>query len=84
MKPIAAIRILFLGLCVMAGYAVSQVRPEFTGVAHSGTIGMASKAAVIIARRRPTFSDHAPKKRPPTIAPRFNTTVSVPTVRVST
>src|SRR5271154_189225 len=40
MKPIVAIRALFLGLCIMAGYAISQVRPEFTGVAHSGFIGM--------------------------------------------
>jgi len=41
MTSLWAIRIFFLGLCVMAGYAVSQVRPEFTGLAHSGLIGMA-------------------------------------------
>src|SRR6266850_7731882 len=34
------IRVLFLILCTMGGYAVSQVRPEFVGGAHSGLIGM--------------------------------------------
>jgi uncharacterized protein YacL len=29
--PLWYIRILFLAMCAMAGYAVSQVRPEFTG-----------------------------------------------------
>ena len=41
MTPLWAIRILFLGLCTTAGYAVSQVRPEFTGLSHSGFYGMA-------------------------------------------
>ncbi|MCX6927205.1 MAG: TRAM domain-containing protein [Verrucomicrobia bacterium] len=34
------IRILFLSLCTMGGYAVSQVRPEFIGNYYSGTLGM--------------------------------------------
>src|SRR5476651_1257755 len=40
MTPLWAIRILFLGLCIIAGYAISQVRPEFVGVNHSGSFGM--------------------------------------------
>jgi hypothetical protein len=40
MTPLWAIRILFLGLCTMGGYAISQVRPEFTALSHSGLIGM--------------------------------------------
>ena len=35
------IRVLFLCLCTVGGYAVSQVRPEFIAVPHSGLIGMA-------------------------------------------
>ncbi|MEI9960692.1 MAG: hypothetical protein WDM76_06045 [Limisphaerales bacterium] len=31
MTPLWIIRILFLSLCVTAGYAISQVRPEFVG-----------------------------------------------------
>ena len=31
---------MFLGLCTAGGYAVSQVRPEFTALSHSGLIGM--------------------------------------------
>jgi uncharacterized protein YacL len=34
------IRILFLSLCTVGGYAVSQVRPEFVGVRFSSIIGM--------------------------------------------
>ncbi|SPE52619.1 PilT protein domain protein [Verrucomicrobia bacterium] len=34
------IRILFLSLCTVGGYAVSQVRPEFVGGTYSGPIGM--------------------------------------------
>jgi uncharacterized protein YacL len=34
------IRILFLSLCTVGGYAVSQVRPEFVGGPHSGLLGM--------------------------------------------
>jgi uncharacterized protein YacL len=34
------IRILFLSLCTMGGYAVSQVRPEFVGAPLSGALGM--------------------------------------------
>ncbi len=40
MTPLWAIRILFLGLCVTAGYAISQVRPEFVGLNQSGLVGM--------------------------------------------
>src|SRR5437870_8352676 len=35
------IRILFVSLCTIGGYAVSQVRPEFVGGNYSGVIGMA-------------------------------------------
>jgi uncharacterized protein YacL len=41
MTPLWAIRILFLGLCTAAGYAISQVRPEFTGQEYAPLIGMA-------------------------------------------
>ena len=41
MTALWAIRLLFLGLCTMAGYAISQVRPELTGLSHSGLIGVA-------------------------------------------
>ena len=41
MTALWAIRILFLSLCVMAGFAISQVRPELTVLAHSGWYGMA-------------------------------------------
>ena len=34
------IRILFVSLCTVGGYAVSQVRPEFVGGAHAGPLGM--------------------------------------------
>ncbi|MGH7953805.1 MAG: PIN/TRAM domain-containing protein [Limisphaerales bacterium] len=40
MSPLWVIRLLFLSLCIAAGYAISQVRPEFIGLAHSGGIGM--------------------------------------------
>src|SRR5882724_70776 len=40
MTPLWAIRILFLGLCTTAGYAISQVRPEFVGLDHTGIFGM--------------------------------------------
>jgi len=40
MTPLWAIRLLFLALCTMGGYAVSQVRPEFITLSHSGLIGM--------------------------------------------
>jgi len=40
MTPLWAIRILFLGLCMTAGFAISQVREEFVGLSHSGLIGM--------------------------------------------
>jgi uncharacterized protein YacL len=40
MTPLWAIRILFLGLCITAGYAISQVRPEFVGPSYSGLVGM--------------------------------------------
>jgi uncharacterized protein YacL len=39
MTPLWAIRLFFLSLCTAAGYAISQVRPEFVGVAHSGFWG---------------------------------------------
>src|ERR1041385_3818225 len=35
------IRILFLAMCTTAGYAVSQVRPEYVGVPMAGAFGMA-------------------------------------------
>src|SRR5882724_8616083 len=41
MTPLWAIRLLFLGLCTVAGLAISQVRPEFIGITHSGLVGMA-------------------------------------------
>lgn len=34
-----AIRVLFLGLCTLAGYALSQVRPDLVGINHGGLIG---------------------------------------------
>src|SRR5436190_4959351 len=34
------IRILFLSLCTMGGYALSQVRPEYVGSAYGGMLGM--------------------------------------------
>lgn len=34
-----AIRVLFLGLCTLAGYALSQVRPDLVGTNHAGLIG---------------------------------------------
>jgi uncharacterized protein YacL len=40
MTPLWAIRLLFSGLCCAAGYAVSQVRPEFVGLSHSGVVGV--------------------------------------------
>ena len=40
MMSLWVIRILFLCLCTTGGYAVSQVRPEFTALSHSGLIGM--------------------------------------------
>jgi uncharacterized protein YacL len=40
MKPLWAIRLLFLSLCILAGYAISQVRPEFVGMTHASLIGM--------------------------------------------
>src|SRR5215831_3337122 len=36
MKQLWPIRILFLSLCATAGYAISQVRPEFVGSGHLG------------------------------------------------
>ncbi|HTV63231.1 MAG TPA: PIN domain-containing protein [Verrucomicrobiae bacterium] len=40
MNPLWVIRILFLGLCTAGGYALSQVRPEFVDIPHSGMVGM--------------------------------------------
>jgi len=40
MTSLWAIRILFLSLCTMAGFAISQVRAEWTGLSHSGVYGM--------------------------------------------
>src|SRR6266566_6199708 len=34
------IRILFLSLCTVAGYAISQVRPEFVSRSYGGALGM--------------------------------------------
>src|SRR5476649_553697 len=40
MTPLWSIRLLFLGLCTVGGYAVSQVRPEYVSATHGGIIGM--------------------------------------------
>lgn len=40
MRPVAVIRVLFLALCITAGYAISQVRPEFADNSHAPIIGM--------------------------------------------
>jgi uncharacterized protein YacL len=40
MSPLWPIRIFFLSLCTVAGYAISQVRPEFISEAHGGLVGM--------------------------------------------
>ena len=40
MTALWAIRLLFLSLCTTGGYAISQVRPEYIGVSHSGLLGM--------------------------------------------
>ena len=40
MKPLWVIRILFLSLCTLAGYAVSQVRPEYVGEYHGAVAGL--------------------------------------------
>ncbi len=38
MTPLWAIRILFLALCTLAGYAISQVTPEYVGVRSLGLV----------------------------------------------
>src|SRR5271155_942752 len=40
MTPLWAIRILFLGLCTVGGYAISQVRPEYVGQQYGVLVGM--------------------------------------------
>ncbi len=40
MTQLWAIRIFFLCLCSVAGYEISQVRPEFVALSHSGLIGL--------------------------------------------
>ncbi len=40
MSPLWPIRILFLLLCTMGGYAISQVRPEYIGTQHGQFLGM--------------------------------------------
>ena len=40
MKSLWAIRLLFLSLCILGGYALSQVRPEYVGQQHGAGIGM--------------------------------------------
>ena len=40
MTPLWTIRVLFLSLCIGAGYAISQVRPEFAGISHVEVFGM--------------------------------------------
>jgi uncharacterized protein YacL len=40
MNPLWPIRILFLGLCTLGGYAISQVRPEYVGHEHGEVLGM--------------------------------------------
>jgi uncharacterized protein YacL len=39
MTPLWAIRLLFLGLCTTAGYAISQVTPQIVDLSNSGLIG---------------------------------------------
>ena len=41
MTPLWAVRLLFLCLCTAAGYAISQVRPEFIGMSHGGMLAAA-------------------------------------------
>jgi uncharacterized protein YacL len=40
MNPLWAIRLFFLSLCSMAGYAITQVRPELVGASHSALAGV--------------------------------------------
>ncbi|MEI7534719.1 MAG: PIN domain-containing protein [Verrucomicrobiae bacterium] len=40
MTPLWTIRLLFLGLCILGGYAISQVRPEYVSHEHGQIIGM--------------------------------------------
>jgi len=40
MTQLWVIRLLFLGLCIAGGYAISQVRPEFVGTSHASFYGM--------------------------------------------
>ena len=40
MTPLWSIRLLFLGLCTLGGYAVSQVRPEYVNETHGQIFGM--------------------------------------------
>jgi len=40
MTPLWSIRLLFLSLCTVGGYAVSQVRPEFVSHTHGDIAGM--------------------------------------------
>jgi len=40
MNPLWPIRILFLSMCAAAGYAISQVRPEFVDLQHAGAYGV--------------------------------------------
>lgn len=40
MSPLWPIRILFLLLCTMGGYAISQVRPEYVSESHGALVGM--------------------------------------------
>lgn len=40
MMALWVIRILFLCMCTMGGYAVSQVRPEFVGGSYAGLLGI--------------------------------------------
>ena len=40
MTPLWTIRLLFLGLCILGGYAISQVRPEYVSHEHGQLIGI--------------------------------------------
>ena len=40
MTALWAIRLLFLSMCIMGGYAISQVRPEYVGGSYAGPLGM--------------------------------------------
>ena len=46
------IRILFLSLCTIGGYAVSQVRPEYVGTHYGASLGMVDRLRLRLADDR--------------------------------